>query len=54
MPGVAVFLNPTEETTPLALRAEVEYTNTFHDRVLIVSIDQVSIPHCENEERFIG
>ena len=53
VPGVAVFLNPTEETTPLALRAEVEYTNTFHDRVLIVSIDQVSIPRCKNEERFI-
>ncbi|HEY7151011.1 MAG TPA: KUP/HAK/KT family potassium transporter [Solirubrobacterales bacterium] len=52
VPGVAVFLNPTEETTPLALRAEVEYTNTFHERVLIVSINQISIPRCEDEERF--
>jgi KUP system potassium uptake protein len=52
VPGVAVFLHPTKETTPLALRAEVEYTDTFHQRVLIVSVDQVSIPRCIENERF--
>ena len=52
VPGVAVFLNPTKETTPLALRAEVEYTDTFHKKVLIVSVDQVSIPHVDDDERF--
>jgi KUP system potassium uptake protein len=52
IPGVAVFLNPTKETTPLALRAEVEYTNTFHERVLVVSVDQVSIPRVDDDERF--
>jgi KUP system potassium uptake protein len=51
-PGVAVFLDPTKETTPLALRAEVEYTNTFHERVLIVAVEQVSIPRVDDEERF--
>ena len=49
---MAVFLHPTKETTPLALRAEVEYTNTFHERVVIVSVDQVSIPRVDDEERF--
>ncbi|HEX3264981.1 MAG TPA: KUP/HAK/KT family potassium transporter [Candidatus Limnocylindrales bacterium] len=52
VPGVAVFLNPCKETTPLALRAEVEYTNTFHERVLIASVDQVSLPQVEDHERF--
>jgi KUP system potassium uptake protein len=52
VPGVAVFLNPNKETTPLALRAEVEYTNTFHKRVLIVSVDPVTIPHVDDDERF--
>ena len=33
VPGVAVFLNPTKETTPLALRAEVEHTHTLHEQV---------------------
>ena len=52
VPGVAVFLSPSKETTPLALRAEVEYTNTFHERVLIASVDQVSIPQVDDDERF--
>jgi KUP system potassium uptake protein len=52
IPGVAVFLNPTKATTPLALRAEVEYTNTFHERVLVASVDQVSIPRVDDDERF--
>ena len=51
-PGVAVFLDPTKETTPIALRAEVEYTNTFQERVLIVSIDQVGIRQVDDDERF--
>jgi KUP system potassium uptake protein len=51
-PGVAVFLDPTKETTPLALRAEVEYTNTFHERVLVVAVEQVGIPRVDDEERF--
>jgi KUP system potassium uptake protein len=52
VPGVAVILSPSRETTPLALRAEVEYTNTFHERVLLVSVDQVSVPQVDDDERF--
>ncbi len=51
-PGVGVFLNPTKETTPLALRAEVEYSNAFPERVLSVCVDQVSIPSVDDEDRF--
>ncbi|MGH2842114.1 MAG: KUP/HAK/KT family potassium transporter, partial [Solirubrobacteraceae bacterium] len=51
-PGVAVFLNPSKDTTPLALRAEVEHTHTLHEKVVIVSVDNVSIPHVERAERF--
>jgi KUP system potassium uptake protein len=47
VPGVAVYLHPTKETTPLALRIEVEHTHTFPKRVVIVSVDMVSIPHVE-------
>jgi KUP system potassium uptake protein len=52
VPGVAVYLNPTKETTPLALRAEVEHAHTLHERVLIVSIDAISIPHVDEYDRF--
>jgi KUP system potassium uptake protein len=52
VPGVAVYLHPTKETTPLALRIEVENTRTFPRRVVIVSVDMVSIPHVDEFERF--
>jgi KUP system potassium uptake protein len=53
VPGVAVFLNPSKDTTPLALRAEVQHTHTLHEKVVIVSIDTVSIPHVDEYERFV-
>jgi len=52
VPGVAVHLHPNKETTPLALRLEVENTHTFPKRVLIVSVDLISIPNVDDFERF--
>jgi KUP system potassium uptake protein len=51
-PGVAVFLNPSKSTTPLALRAEVEHTHVLHEKVIIVSVDMVSIPHVDTFDQF--
>ncbi len=51
VPGVAVYLHPAKETTPLALRIEVEHTHTFPSRVVIVSVDMVSIPHVDEFDR---
>jgi KUP system potassium uptake protein len=50
-PGVAVFLCRDKNTTPLSLRADVEHTQTLPERVLIVSVDTVSIPHVETFDR---
>jgi KUP system potassium uptake protein len=52
VPGVAVFLNPSKYTTPLALRAEVEHNHTLHAKVVITSVDRVSIPHVDELDRF--
>jgi KUP system potassium uptake protein len=52
VPGVAVYLHPSKETTPLALRLEVENTRTFPKRVVIVSVDLVSMPNVDEFERF--
>jgi KUP system potassium uptake protein len=52
VPGVAVFLNPSKDTTPLAMRAEVEHTHTLHQKVVVVSVDTVSIPHVSSSNRF--
>jgi KUP system potassium uptake protein len=50
--NVAVYLSPDKRTTPLALKAEVEHHGVFHDKVLIVSVETVSAPHVEPEDRF--
>ena len=54
LPGTAVFLNPGKETTPLALRAQVEHIHAFHEKVVIVSLDTLSIPHVEPSDRFVA
>jgi KUP system potassium uptake protein len=52
VPGTAIFLNPGKQTTPLALRAEVERIHALHDKVVIVSLDTVSIPNVDPADRF--
>jgi KUP system potassium uptake protein len=54
LPGTAVFLNPGKATTPLALRAQVRHNHAFHEKVVIVSLDQVSIPRVERSDRFVS
>ena len=51
VPGVAVFLNPSKATTPLALRAEVDHTHTLYEKVVIVSVDNISVPHVDDFDR---
>jgi KUP system potassium uptake protein len=51
VPGVAVFLCRDSDTTPLALRADVEHTHSLHEKVVIVSVDTVSIPHVDSCDR---
>jgi KUP system potassium uptake protein len=50
VPGTAIFLNANPQTTPLALRANVEHNHTLHESVVIVSIDVQSVPHVPAEE----
>jgi KUP system potassium uptake protein len=52
IPSVAVYLNPGKLTTPLALRADVQHHHVLNRKVLIVSIDPVSIPHVDAPDRF--
>jgi KUP system potassium uptake protein len=52
VPGTAIFPNPGRETTPLALRAEVEHNHALHEKVLIVSVETISVPQCDAPDRF--
>jgi KUP system potassium uptake protein len=51
VPGTAVFPHPTKETTPLALRANVEHNHVVHEHVVIVSAIAQHIPHVPPAER---
>jgi len=51
VPGTAVYLNSHAQTTPLALRANVEHNHVLHERVIIVSIETERVPHVYHAER---
>ena len=50
-PGTAVFLNRGKDTTPLAMRANVEHNHVLHEHVIILSIETVPVPRVADAER---
>src|SRR3954466_10215321 len=50
-PRTGVFLNANIETTPLALRANLEHNRSVHENVVIVSVQTLRVPHVPEEER---
>ncbi|MEZ0094397.1 potassium transporter Kup [Streptacidiphilus sp. EB129] len=51
--GTAVFLNANIETTPLALRANVEHNHTLHKSVVILSVVVERVPTIPEAERCV-
>src|SRR5262249_29759287 len=51
VPGTAIFPHPTNTTTPLALRANVEFNHVLHEHVVIVSVLTQNVPHVPIDER---
>ena len=51
VPGTAVFPHPGKDTTPLALRANVEHNHVLHQGVIIMSASSANVPHVPLEER---
>jgi KUP system potassium uptake protein len=51
--GVAIFPHPNKDTTPLALRANVEHNHVMHRRVIIVSVITASVPHVTRKKSFM-
>ena len=49
--GTAVFLNRGKETTPLAMRANVEHNRVLHEHVVIMAIDTMPVPRVPDSER---
>jgi KUP system potassium uptake protein len=53
VPGTAVFLNRGKETTPLAMRANVEHNRVLHEHVVIVSVETQTVPRVPKAERLV-
>lgn len=51
VPGLAVFPHPNRETTPLAMRSNVDFNRVLHEQVVIVSIVNENVPHIRHVER---
>ncbi len=50
--GIAIFPHPNKETTPLALRANVEHNHVVHRTVIIVSVITANVPHVPHAKAF--
>jgi KUP system potassium uptake protein len=46
-----VFLNRSERTTPLAMRANVEHNKILHESALILALETQPVPHVPVEQR---
>jgi KUP system potassium uptake protein len=50
-PRTGVFLNANLDTTPLALRANLEHNLVIHACVVIISVETLRVPHVAEAER---
>ncbi|MGW2017105.1 potassium transporter Kup [Streptomyces sp. NPDC001927] len=53
VPGTAVFLNRGKETTPLAMRANVDHNHVRHEHVVILSLETELVPRVPDAERSV-
>jgi KUP system potassium uptake protein len=53
VPGTAVFLNRGKQTTPLAMRANVERNHVRHDQVVILAIETEPVPRVPADQRLV-
>jgi KUP system potassium uptake protein len=52
VPGLAVFPHPSKETTPLAMRANVEHIGVLHERVVVFTAVPQTVPHVPAAKAF--
>jgi KUP system potassium uptake protein len=51
VPGTSIFLNRSDDTTPLAMRANVEHNHVLHQHVIIVSVETLPVPRLSEDQR---
>jgi KUP system potassium uptake protein len=53
LPGVGVYLNPSPDTTPLALRVGVDRIYGIPEKVVIVTVETADAPFVAEEDRIV-
>lgn len=51
VPGVAVFMTPNPEGVPHAMLHNLKHNKVLHDKVLILTVKFLDVPHTNTEER---
>jgi KUP system potassium uptake protein len=51
VPGTAVFLTPSLETVPTALLRNTEHNGVLHERVVLLRLAAVGVPHVDHAQR---
>ncbi len=51
-PGTVVCLSAGRQTTPLALRDNLDYNHVLHEHVVIAHVETGSVPHVEPSDQF--
>jgi len=52
-PGTAICLTAGKQTTPLALRENVDFNHVLHASVVIVTVKTLRVPHVDRSERVV-
>jgi KUP system potassium uptake protein len=53
VPGTAVYLHARNDTTPLALRINVERNHIRHEQIVVLQAKTLSVPHVPERERLV-
>ena len=51
--GTAVFPHPSKDTTPLALRANLQHNHVLHERIVLITGRTETVPHIPWDERLV-
>jgi KUP system potassium uptake protein len=53
VPGIAVFLNPTPDTTPHALLHSLKHYRVLHEQVIFLTVEFRDVPWVPADERVV-
>jgi len=51
VPGAAIYLTSSTDTTPLALRINVEHNHIRHEQIVIFRAEILDVPHVSDDQR---